>query len=156
VRALLNDPLFSQLVGVLAEKGFVQQGVLIRSRSHQLALPPSLQAAGNRLKKLLAANPMEPPSRKELAPDQVSQSALKFLVDSGQAVILSPELVLSSEAFENAVRRVLEFIRKNGGAKVGELRPVLGTTRRILIPLLEHLDRQRITVRDGDVRRLAE
>jgi selenocysteine-specific elongation factor len=37
---------------------------------------------------------------------------------------------------------------------VSELRPVLGTTRRILIPLLEHLDKLRVTVRAGDMRRL--
>jgi len=36
-------------------------------------------------------------------------------------------------------------------AKVSDLRPVLGTTRRILIPLLEHLDKLRITIRDGGV-----
>lgn len=150
----LSENLFGALTTALSKDGFIQKDVLIRRASHQLELPPALQAAGQRVKKQLSEKPMEPPSRKELAPDQLSQSALKFLVDSGQAVILSPELVLSSVAFENAVELIREFIQKNGGAKVSDLRPVLGTTRRILIPLLEHLDRQRITIREGDVRRL--
>lgn len=150
----LDERLFGPLTKALSDEGFVQKDTLIRRRTHQLELPPALQAAGERVKKQLSEKPMEPPSRKELAPDQVSQSALKFLVDSGQAVILSPELAMSSEAYENAVRLTREFIENNGTAKVSDLRPVLGTTRRILIPLLEHLDKQRVTVRDGDVRRL--
>ncbi|HXP14462.1 MAG TPA: SelB C-terminal domain-containing protein, partial [Actinomycetes bacterium] len=36
-----------------------------------------------------------------------------------------------------------------------EAREALGTTRRTLIPLLEHLDRTGVTVRQGDLRRLA-
>jgi selenocysteine-specific elongation factor len=39
---------------------------------------------------------------------------------------------------------------------VAELRDATGTTRRILIPLLERLDREGVTVRDGDWRRLRE
>jgi selenocysteine-specific elongation factor len=37
----------------------------------------------------------------------------------------------------------------------GEAREALGTTRRTAIPLLEHLDRTGVTVRQGDRRRLA-
>jgi selenocysteine-specific elongation factor len=150
----LIDELFGPLTQALSERGFVQKETLILRRTHQLELPPALQAAGERVKKALAQNPMEPPSRKELAPNQVSQSALKFLVDSGQAVILSNELAMAADAYEEAVQMVTEHIHKNGPARVSDLRPVLGTTRRILIPFLEHLDKQRITVRDGDVRRL--
>ena len=37
-----------------------------------------------------------------------------------------------------------------------EAKEALGTTRRTAIPLLEHLDRTGVTVRQGDLRRLAE
>jgi selenocysteine-specific elongation factor len=38
---------------------------------------------------------------------------------------------------------------------VTEAKEALGTTRRTAIPLLEHLDRTGVTVRLGDLRRLA-
>ena len=47
---------------------------------------------------------------------------------------------------------VHQYLRKNGEATASELRKALETTRRILIPLLEKLDRDGITARRGDVR----
>jgi selenocysteine-specific elongation factor len=69
-------------------------------------------------------------------------------------VELGPDLVLGAEAYATAVRRLTSHLRRQGAATVSELRPVLGTTRRILIPLLEHLDKRRVTLRQGDQRTL--
>ena len=35
---------------------------------------------------------------------------------------------------------------------MSELKPVLGVSRRIMVPLLERLDRDGVTARKGDVR----
>jgi len=50
---------------------------------------------------------------------------------------------------------VADFISKNGPATVSELRQALETSRRITVPFLEKLDRQRVTRRIGDKRVLA-
>jgi selenocysteine-specific elongation factor len=39
-------------------------------------------------------------------------------------------------------------------ATTSALRQLLGTSRRVVVPLLEHLDRIGLTIRDGDRRRL--
>jgi selenocysteine-specific elongation factor len=51
---------------------------------------------------------------------------------------------------------VAEFISKNGPATVSELRQALGSSRRIMVPLLERLDRDGITRRVGDKRTLGK
>jgi len=43
-------------------------------------------------------------------------------------------------------------LRKHGQATASELRMVIDSTRRILIPLLEKMDRDGVTVRRGNVR----
>ena len=43
-------------------------------------------------------------------------------------------------------------MRGKAGATVSELKPVLGVSRRIMVPLLERLDRDGVTMRKGDVR----
>jgi selenocysteine-specific elongation factor len=48
--------------------------------------------------------------------------------------------------------QVAEFISKNGPATVSELRQALGSSRRIMVPLLERLDREGVTRRVGDKR----
>jgi selenocysteine-specific elongation factor len=45
-----------------------------------------------------------------------------------------------------------KHLRAHSQATASELRKALGTTRRILIPLLEKLDRDGVTRRQGDVR----
>jgi selenocysteine-specific elongation factor len=147
---------FDALTTGLLRNGFEQAGVVIRRSSHKLALPPQLQAAGAKVRAALTARPLDPPSRKELAPDAASQQALRFLVQTGEAVELGPEVVLPTESFSRATETVRQFLRQHGAATASELRQALGTSRRILIPLLERLDKDGVTRREGDKRVLRQ
>jgi selenocysteine-specific elongation factor len=147
---------FEGLVAELCRSGFAQAGVAIRRQAHQPALPPYLQAAGARLRTALSAKPLDPPSRKELAPDPLSLQALRFLLDTGEAVEISPEVVLSAEAWQRAVSVIKEQLRARGAATVSDLRQALGSSRRVMVPLLERLDREGVTRRQGDLRVLGK
>jgi len=61
---------------------------------------------------------------------------------------------LLRENFECMKSRIIEFISKNGPATVSELRQALESSRRIMVPLLEKLDREGVTRRMGDKRSL--
>ncbi len=100
------------------------------------------------------AKPLDPPSRKELAPDPVAQQALRFLLESGEAVDINAEIVLAADAMRQAIGLVREFLNAKGPATVSELRQALGSSRRIVVPLLERLDRDGVTLRQGDKRSL--
>jgi selenocysteine-specific elongation factor len=151
----LPDPaLFDALVAAMTASGFVQAGSDIRAAVHRQALPPPLQAAGAKLRAALAAKPFEPPSRKELTPDAAAQKALRFLLDTGEAVEIGPDLVLLAEQFTRAREAIVKHLRERGPASASDLRQTLGTNRRVIIPLLERLDRDRVTERQGDLRRL--
>jgi selenocysteine-specific elongation factor len=154
---LLPAPeLFDALIGDLCRHGFVQEGVTIRRTGHSAALPPQLQAAGSRLRSTLNAKPFDPPSRKELAPDATAQQALRFLLQTGEAAEVGDEVVLLTEHYAQAVDRVKTHLREKGPATVSELRQTLGASRRIVVPLLERLDREGITRREGDKRVLRQ
>jgi len=143
---------FDVLIAELCKTGCVQAGVTIRQAPHRPALPPQLQGAGGKLRSVLAAKPLEPPSRKELAPDAVAQQALRFLLETGEAVEVGEEVVLLAENFNQAVAMVKKFLNEKGSATVSDLRQALGTSRRIMVPLLERLDREGLTQRQGDRR----
>jgi selenocysteine-specific elongation factor len=161
LRGALADSLvaagaFEELVAELCRRGFTQAGVALRRLAHRPALPPHLQAAGARLRAALTAKPLEPPSRKELAPDALSQQALRFLLQTGEAVEVSAEVVLSAAAWQRAVSVIKEELARRGAATVSDLRQALGATRRVMVPLLERLDRQGVTRRQGDFRVLVK
>ena len=130
----------------------MQAGATIRREGHRPQLPAPLQVAGGRLRSTLANKPLEPPSRKELAPDPLSQRALRFLIETGEVVELSEEVVLSAADFKRATDSIKTLLRARGAATVSELRQALATSRRIMVPLLEKLDRDGVTLRQGDRR----
>ena len=84
------------------------------------------------------------------------RQALRYLIGENQVIELSPDVVLSSAAFSEARDRVARFIKTNGPSTVSQLREELQTSRRIAVPLLERLDRDRLTRRVGDCRTLAD
>jgi selenocysteine-specific elongation factor len=62
---------------------------------------------------------------------------------------------LLRENFELMKRALQNFLSKNGPATVSELRQELKTSRRVIVPLLEYLDRHGVTRRVRDQRILA-
>lgn len=144
--------LFDVLVADLCRGGFSQLGTAIRKTTHRPALPPQLQSAGAKVRAALSAKPLDPPSRKELAPDAATQQALRFLVQTGEATEVGPEIVLLTEAYARAVEVVKQFLRERRQGTVSELRQAIGASRRIVVPLLEKLDREGVTKREGDQR----
>jgi selenocysteine-specific elongation factor len=117
-------------------------------------LPPPLQAAAAKLRTTLAAKPFDPPSRKQLAPDSFSQQALRFLIETGEIVEINAEVVMVAESLKRMTELIRQYIRNNGPATVSDLRQAVGCSRRIIVPLLERLDRDGVTTRNGDVRTL--
>ena len=122
--------------------------------THRRALSPPLQAAAAKLRNPLAAKPFDPPSRKQLAPDPISQQALRFLIATGEAVEINAEVVMAAESLKRMTELIRQYIRNNGPATVSELRQALGCSRRVIVPLLERLDRDGVTLRNGDARTL--
>ena len=145
---------FDELVAALTRQGFTLQGTTIRRATHRPELPPHLRAADQRLRDLFSQHPLDPPGRRELAPDEPSRQALRYLIQNADAVELGPEIVLGRDAFALVKRRIIAHLRRHGRATASELRQELGMHRRVLIPLLERLDRDGITTRDGDTRTL--
>jgi selenocysteine-specific elongation factor len=89
-----------------------------------------------------------------LAPDTTSARALRFLLETGEAVEVSADLVMTSEQLNRAREIVVAVIRERGAATLGDVRARLECSRRVLVPLLEYFDRTGVTVRNGDRRTL--
>ena len=146
--------LFEPLVADLYVSEFIQDGSVIRRVEHRPALPSTLQTAATKLRATLQAQPFDPPSRKQLAIDSASQQALRFLIETREAVEINAEVVMTADSLTRATELIRQYIRQHGPATVSQLRQELGCSRRVVVPLLERLDRSGITLRNGDARTL--
>ena len=153
-KRLPDAKLFDALIEGLSSTGFIRAGNLIRSEKHAPQLPGHLRKAEEKICSALDANPLEPPSPKEIASTEAEQTALKFLIETGKAIQLDEKAILLEVHYREAVGKIKAHITANGPSAAADIRRALGTTRRILIPLLEHLDREGVTLRQGDLRAL--
>ena len=151
----ISPAAFDALIVDLCANGFVRTGSTIARGTHRAALPPELQGEADKIRADLAKKPFDPPNRKDLAQDRHRQQALKFLIETGEIVQIGEDIVLARESVEQMKTAIADFISANGPATASQLREKLGTSRRVIIPVLEYFDRTGTTQRVGDQRVLA-
>ena len=81
-----------------------------------------------------------------------TQALLEHLVRTGKAVRLSATLVLDRAAVDGFTEQVRIELAGRTGLGPADFRPVANLSRRLLVPLLQHLDVRGVTVRKGDLR----
>jgi selenocysteine-specific elongation factor len=96
-------------------------------------------------------NPYSGPGRTE-AEAIVSAEILAALIEQGQLVKLGDGVLFLKETYDEAVATLVAYLREHDKMTAAEARDVLGTTRKYVLPLLEHLDILKITRRIGDER----
>jgi selenocysteine-specific elongation factor len=151
-----SDKIFGAVISELTRNGFVRFENQIARVSHQPSLPLELLSVAENIRAALSARGFDPPDRKALSQDRNLQQALRFLIDKGEIVEITREIVVLREAAEQMQNTITEFLTENGSATASQLRQKIGTTRRVIIPFLEYLDRTGVTRRIGDERVLAK
>ena len=149
-----DSRLFAALVDALAETVAVD-GPLLRLASHRISLSADQQVSRDRLVRTLEDAGFTPPSLAGLIAAH-GASLVEALVHSGDIVKVSPDIAFGRDRFEDGKRAIAETIKAEGPATASRIRDVLGTSRKFLIPLLEHLDATGFTKRTGDVRVLGD
>jgi selenocysteine-specific elongation factor len=144
----------ADVLAFLAKDGVIaEEGREVRDPAHRPRLSDAAQAQADALVELLGMLPFAPPSLPEVMRQSgVDAEVMRILIEQRRIVRLSEDVAFTMEAYEEAVAQVMELIRRDGSASVGTVRDRLQTSRRPTLALLDHLDRQQITRRVGDVR----
>ena len=79
---------------------------------------------------------------------------LRILVEQGELVRLDEEFYFHAPALQAIEDKIVAWFESNEELTAPQFKELTGLTRKHLIPLLEHFDRKRLTVRVGDARRL--
>jgi selenocysteine-specific elongation factor len=151
---LYNDVLARLVVdGVVAEAG-----ALVRLPTHAVRLDPGQEEVALRLRQRLALTPLAPPALPELRQEVgagLDDELLAAVVALGDVVRVGDDLVFATSTYNEMVAAIVDHLKEHGRITVAEARDRFGTSRRYVLPVLEHLDRERITRRLGDERVLA-
>jgi selenocysteine-specific elongation factor len=133
----------------------VADGPTLRLPGHGVRLDPAQRALRARVEAALDEAGVGLLGNAALAGLGADRKATALLVRLGVLVPIAPGGYLGRATLEEAVATLRRSFPDGRQFAASEAREALGTTRRTLIPLLEHLDRTGVTVRQGDLRRLA-
>ncbi len=153
-RIKITPRLFSAVADRLSEKGeVVVAGALARLPDHQVEFAPKDQAKVDRLLERFSSAPFSPPTIKDSV-QEIGEDLYQALVALGILVPVSAEVVFRAEDLDRAVSDVKGLAEQHGSFTLAQARDHWNTTRRYVQDLLEYLDRQGITVRIGDGRKI--
>jgi selenocysteine-specific elongation factor len=135
------------LAGLLGASLRLDQGRVVPTAA---ALPPGLAAALAGIRHDLAAQPFAAPDAARLAELRVDHRGLAALARAGHLLRVDDAVVLLPGADEAAVAVLRELPQP---FTTSQARQALGSSRRVVLPLLAHLDRTGRTRRGQDDRR---
>ncbi|GAB4236664.1 MAG: selenocysteine-specific translation elongation factor [Acidobacteriota bacterium] len=150
----LGEVVFQRLVAL----GAIEvDGAVVRLPGRTRRLEPRHVAARERILEWLQ---QEWPTRVDLADwarrldlgENELRSLLRIMAEAGDVLRINEDWFLPPSQLEALVHRLHQRFPPGTRATVTELKELFGLTRKLLIPLLEFLDRRRITRREGETR----
>ncbi|HOQ97646.1 MAG TPA: selenocysteine-specific translation elongation factor [Anaerolineae bacterium] len=151
-RLRLDVRAFNEAVELAIGQGKVAGAeAILRLPDHEVRFAPEDRAAVNALLGAHSKNPYSPPTISE-AEAQVGADVLAALLDKGMLTRVSADICFLPQVYERMVQQVVQHIKQHGGISVGQARDMFGTSRKYVLPFLEHLDEIKVTKRVGDDR----
>ncbi len=150
----LEARIFNALIAhLVAQDALVQVGALVRLPEHTVSFSAEQQRKIDGLLARFAAAPFSPPTIKDCVAE-VGEDVYQSLVGMGTLLPVSQEVVFRSEDYQQAVADLHKLAAQQGTFTLGQARDHWQTTRRYVQDLLEYMDRQGVTIRVGDARKL--
>lgn len=150
----LSSRFFNAVISRLTQNGLLaENGKVVAKSGHEIEFNEQEQAKIQALMRKFDANPYGPPSVKE-SQVETSDDVFVALVDLGQLMVISTDVVFRKQDYEEIVKKIRSMLMEKETITLAEVRDMLNTTRKYAQAILEHLDANGVTIRDGDARRL--
>jgi selenocysteine-specific elongation factor len=142
---------------LVRQKKIVLEGNRLRLAGHQPIWAEPFAGARKEFLAELQSCGLAAPAPAELAAKAgLSESdtlrVLEALVEAGEVQLLVSGIYLHSEAVSKSRAAVIDFLQKHPQMSIAEARELLGASRKYLVPFLEQLDREGITLRKNEYR----
>ena len=144
-RLNLSQPVYQRaLVRLVEEQVVVDERQSLRLPDHEITLTPKMEEEAAAYLNSLRKAPYSPSSDQKVSPELLS-----VLIDQGKVVRVTDGVVFDAGAYREMTERIVQH---QGNITVAEARTMFDTSRKYILPLLEHMDQQQITRRTGDER----
>jgi selenocysteine-specific elongation factor len=157
-RRVREETFRAALETLAAEKKLDLQGELVKRAGSEISLQPEEAKAKGEIEKAFADAGLAVPSVKEVLAKLTveakrAEKLLQILLREKSLVRVSLELIFHRDALTHLKERLATYKKAKGERiSVPGFKDLTGISRKYAIPLLEYLDRERVTRRAGDER----
>ena len=161
LRADMPRPLFEAVLAHVARtESLVDAGGRIRRREFEPTPTAEQHDVLGRVEDIYRGAGFQPPgiavARAALADRDDAEDLLGWMRDSGRLRRVTGDMLLHCEVWEELVARVRGALAGGKEMEPPTFKALTGLSRKHAIPFLEMLDRERVTVRIGNVRKLRD
>ena len=150
----LADNIFKECVeGLISAEKVLQSGPYIKKMDFEVRLTDDQNKLTKNLLDQFTANPTQPPSVAECK-DSIGEDLYNALIALDKLKQLSAEVVFTPDAYQTMVEKLKKKLEKDGLITVAQTRDMFGSSRKYMLAFLEMMDKEGVTVREGDVRKL--
>ena len=144
----LSQPVYQRaLVRLVDESIVVDERQSLRLPDHEITLTEKMEEEASAYLNSLQKDPYSPS-----AEAKVSQELLSVLIDQGKVVRVADGVIFAASAYKEMTDRIVEHLKAQGSITVADARTMFDSSRKYILPLMERLDEQQITRRNGDER----
>jgi selenocysteine-specific elongation factor len=153
-----DERVFAHVLAALDAQGTVRvDRDKVRLGSHEVRLSAEQQTAMDRVEREFREAQASPPSPAEalgragLRGDE-EHDLFQVLIESRRLVRVKESLFFHAEALESIQEKLVALLRERKEIGPGDIKDLLGISRKFAIPLLEFFDARRVTARVGERR----
>ncbi len=156
----LAPKLFHFVLETLLRKGgIVADQEVLRLAGHKVSLASDAATLRQKLLDAYESGGLTPPNLKDVLEPlnltfKEASAVFKVLQDEGRLVKVKEEMYFVAEALAGLQEKIIAFFATHEDMHPQDFREVSGLSRKYAIPLLEFYDKEKLTVRVGDNRKL--
>jgi len=150
----LSPRIYNAALGrIISAKELQENGTLVQRPGFSIRFNSQQQRTVEGLLARFLASPFSPPTTKECQ-IEVGEDIYNAMVDLRILVPIPPEVVFRKQDYDMMISEIIDLLKSRGSITAAEVRDHFNTSRRYVLALLEHMDAQGITEREGDIRHL--
>jgi selenocysteine-specific elongation factor len=156
----LSPKIFRLVVDTLLDEKLIgKEENLLRLASHRVQLGGQEKTLMDKIKKLLGEQPLAPPDLKDIERQaavsrQRLNEVMRLLEREGTVVRITTDMYFLASSIEGLRQTLKTYLLEKHEMSAASFRDLIGSSRKYTIPLLEYFDRNGLTIRVGDIRRL--
>jgi len=156
----LSPKLFHLVLEGLLRKGAIAADQeMLRLPGHKVSLASDAASLRQKLLDAYTAGGLTPPNMKDVLEPldltfKEAAPVFKVLQDEGLLVKIKEEMYFDAASVAGLIEKVVAFFATREDMHPQDFREVSGLSRKYAIPLLEYFDKEKLTVRVGDNRKL--